>query len=69
MITSFGDNACDDFVTICFTQYGDSFGELPEMVRIKVTKMSPDLVTNLVTILSLFISPIMVIFGGICRNW
>jgi len=59
----------DDFVTYCFTQYGDFFGELPEMVRIEVTKMSPNLVTILVTILSLFISPIMVIFGGICQNW
>ena len=69
IVTKFGDTLGDDFVTYCFTQYGDFFGELPEMVRIKVTKMSPNLVTNLVTILSLFISPIMVIFGGICQNW
>ena len=69
IVTKFGDTLGDDFVTYCFTQYGDFLGELPEMVRIKVTKMSPNLVTNLVTILSLFISPIMVIFGGICRNW
>jgi len=69
IVTKFGDTLGDDFVTYCFTQYGDFFGELPEMVRIEVTKMSPNLVTILVTILSLFISPIMVIFGGICQNW
>ena len=69
IVTKFGDTLGDDFVTYCFTQYGDFLGELPEMVRVKVTKMSPNLVTILVTILSLFVSPIMVIFGGICQNW
>ena len=39
IVTKFGDTLGDDFVTYCFTQYGDFFGELPEMVRIKVTKM------------------------------
>ena len=34
IITNFGDNLCDDFATICFTQYGDFFVDLPEMVRI-----------------------------------
>ena len=32
IITNFGDNLCDDFATICFTQYGDFFVDLPEMV-------------------------------------
>ena len=26
MITVFGDNSCDNFVTFCFTQYGDFWG-------------------------------------------
>ena len=40
LITNFGDNFCDDFATICFTQYGDFFVDLPEMVRIEVIKLA-----------------------------
>ena len=40
IITNFGDNLCDDFATICFTQYGDFFVDLPEMMRIKVIKLA-----------------------------
>ena len=69
IVTKFGDTLGDDFVTYCFTQYGDFFGELPEMVRIEVTKMSPNLVTILVTILSLITSPNMVIYLGNCLKW
>ena len=47
----------------------EGYGELPELVIIMVMKRSPYLVKIRVTILSLFVSPNMVIFGGICRNW
>ena len=36
MITVFGENSCDNFVTFYFTPYGDFFGDLPELVTIKV---------------------------------
>ena len=49
IITNFGDNLCDDFATICFTQYGDFFVDLPEMVRIEVIKLALYLVTIRVT--------------------
>ena len=42
--------------------------ELPELVIIEVTKISPYLVIICVTILSLFVSLNMVIFWGISRN-
>ena len=45
------------------------FWELPELVIIKVMKLSPYLVTICVTIMSFFASPIVVIFPGFCRNW
>ena len=67
MITVFGENSCDNFVTFYFTPYGDFFGDLPELVTIKVIVWSPRLVTMHVTILSLFVSPNMVIFKVIHR--
>ena len=55
-ITTFGDNLCDDFVTFCFTQYGEFLGDLPELVRIKVIKItifgktkSDKIITQIVT--------------------
>ena len=68
-VTKFGDNSCDDFVTFYFTHYGDFWGDLPELVIIKVMVWSPYLVKIHVTILSLFVSPHRVIFLGICQNW
>ena len=56
MITVFGDNACDDLVTFCFTQHSDFLGDLTELVRIKAMKWSPYLATMHVTIWSLFVS-------------
>ena len=67
-VTKFGDNSCDDFVTFYVTHYGDFWGDLPELVIIKVMVWSPYLVKIHVTILSLFVSPHRVIFLGICRN-
>ena len=67
MITVFGENSCDNFVTFYFTPYGDFFGDLPELVTIKVIVWSPRLVTMHVTILSLFVSPNVVIFKVIHR--
>ena len=46
------------------THFGEHVGELPELVRIEVMKRSPNFVIMRVTILSLFVSPNMVIFGG-----
>ena len=36
MITVFGENSCDNFVTFYFAPQGDFFGDLPELVTIKV---------------------------------
>ena len=57
------------FVHLFFTQYGDLWGDLPELVIFKVMVWSPYLVKIHVTILSLFVSPHRVIFLGICQNW
>ena len=46
------------------THSGEHVGESPELVRIEVMKRSPNFVIMRVTILSLFVSPNMVIFGG-----
>ena len=35
-ITIFGENTSGDFVKNCFTQYGEFFGDLQELVKIKV---------------------------------
>ena len=67
MITVFGDNLCDILATFCFTQYSAFWGDLTELVRIKALKGSPHLVTMHVTILSLFVSPNMVIFEVLHR--
>ena len=49
---------------IIIFQYDDC-----QLVKNKVMKLSQNLVTIHVTILSLFVSPNMVIFWVICQNW
>ena len=51
------------------TNWGEIFGDLHELVIIKVMQISLYLVKTLLTILSLFVPSNFAIFGGICRNW
>ena len=68
-ITLLGENLGDNFVTFYFTQFCDFLGDLPELVKVKVTMRSPYLMKMRVTILLRIVSPSTVNFLGICRNW